>query len=417
MYRHSRYLSFFVLLISFQTAFAENHLLTEPVTLSSALELAMRNDPQLKTFVYRKEAAEGQIEQADLRPTPTLSAEVENILGSGSFSSLNGMEVTLGVSQLFESADKQAKRTQLATTNRDHLLVQRDLRLVELHRKVRNAFVKVLIAEGYLKLEQDKLELAQKFHKETERLVAAALSNEAESQRAYLAIKLQEFETLKASLARSQTKGELANIWGQYDLVDFEVEGSVELEAELPDFDQLLAKLSKTPALSQFESVKRIQEAKLEVEESESTGDLEVFAGARYARESGGNAGLVLGVEVPWPTAKLNQGNIRSAKAEIARVDAQRDAAYFELIQKLSLAYQQLGMAHKEATLINIELVPESQKTTQSIQDGYDKNLYTRLEVFDSQNSEFQIRAAYLDAIERYLTAYSEIRILTLTDQ
>ncbi len=413
MLRHTHFLSLTVLLATLTLTQAKSQSIDGPITLSTALELAIEHDPQLRTFVHKQESAEGQIDQAELRPTPHLSADVENILGTGEFSGLDGAEITLGISKVFESANKQAKRTQLAQARRDHISVQRELQLIELHRRVSSAFVKVLLAREHVVAEQNQLDLQQAFFKETQRLVSSSLAPEAEEQRAFLAIKQQEFETLKATLTLEQSKAELARFWGKFDLTDFQVEGSIELESELPNFDQLVDKLTNSPSLSQFVSIKRIREAELKLEEANNHGDIELFTGGRYANESRGDAAFVFGVDIPWPGAKQNQGNIRSAKAEILLVEVERETAYVELLNNLSAAYQQLRIAHAEALLIKSELLPQSQTTTVAIKAGYDNNQYTQLDVILSRTSEFEIQSAYLDALERYLESYTEIQTLT----
>jgi len=57
---------------------------TETITLPQALQRALAADPRLPLQDSRAEAAEGQIEQADLPPNPVIGAEVENILGTDS---------------------------------------------------------------------------------------------------------------------------------------------------------------------------------------------------------------------------------------------------------------------------------------------------------------------------------------------
>jgi len=67
-----------------------------PVRYETALTRAIQNDPALRGFDMAVEAAEGQVEQAGLRPNPVVGAEMENLLGTGPFRDVQGVELTLG---------------------------------------------------------------------------------------------------------------------------------------------------------------------------------------------------------------------------------------------------------------------------------------------------------------------------------
>src|SRR5690625_3255832 len=105
--------------------------LDEPVTLSAAVELALKRDPRLLLNEAVAESAEGQIDQAGVRPNPVVGAEVENVFGTGPFQDVESLEVTLGVRQLIETASKRERRTELAQSERDLVDWERELIVAE----------------------------------------------------------------------------------------------------------------------------------------------------------------------------------------------------------------------------------------------------------------------------------------------
>ncbi|MBL4612088.1 MAG: hypothetical protein JKY58_15470, partial [Pseudomonas sp.] len=58
------------------------------LALSEALARVLQSSPELAVFPYEIRAAEARILQAGVRPNPTVSAEVENVLGSGEASGI-----------------------------------------------------------------------------------------------------------------------------------------------------------------------------------------------------------------------------------------------------------------------------------------------------------------------------------------
>jgi cobalt-zinc-cadmium efflux system outer membrane protein len=64
-------------------------------TLSAALERALEQNPGLIAQGYSARAAEGLIEQAGLRPNPTLDVSVENVLGTGRVQGVRSLETTV----------------------------------------------------------------------------------------------------------------------------------------------------------------------------------------------------------------------------------------------------------------------------------------------------------------------------------
>ena len=212
---------------------------TSPVNYSIALNRAIQNDPVLQGFEAFIEAAEGQVEQANLRPNPVVGAEMENFLGTGPLRDVQGMEVTLGISQLIETADKRAKRTELARTERALIEWDREGRLASLESEVRAAFVEVLVAQQELELRQEQLTLAERSEKETSRLVEAARSAEVELTRAQLAVRQQRFAISRAERTLSSKRRAACHTLGRLRRCDFEVVGSIEFDDRTPGTHQV----------------------------------------------------------------------------------------------------------------------------------------------------------------------------------
>ena len=386
---------------------------TQTITLQTALHRAIQNDPRLGLNTALADAAEGQIIQADLPPNPVIGAEVENFLGTGPITGVQGLEVTLGISQVIETADKQARRTALARRERDLVDWQREVRLSELEAEVRASFIDVLLAQESVGLRQEQLELAGLSEQETARLVEAARSSQVELTRAVLAVRQQRYALEQAQRDLTVAKAHLGMLWGEADETDFLVEGTVGIEPDLPAFADLAASLTNTAHLAQYEALRSSREAALELEKAQAVPDFEVFAGGRYFNEDNGNFGFVAGVEVPWPLFDRNQGNIRTARAQVRAVEYEREALRREMLIRLNRSYQTLVSAHAEAMTVREQLMPAAEQALADVSAGYDHGQYTQLDVLTSRETLFDIREAYLNALQRYAAAQAEVQALT----
>jgi cobalt-zinc-cadmium efflux system outer membrane protein len=385
----------------------------EGLTFTQALQRAMAADPRLELNTTLAEASDGQVEQAKLRPNPVIGTEVENFLGTGPLRGVQGLEVSLGVSQVIETAEKRARRTELAVAERALVDWDREALIARIEASVRSAFVDVLLAQEMLVLREEQLDLAKRSAAETARLVDAARSPKVEQTRAELSVRRQAFAKQQAEREYAAAKSVLASFWSDSVPLDFTVAGEIALESETPELSQLATKLSHTAAVARFAAVEKTRKAAVDLERARATPDVEVFAGGRYFNEEEGEAAFLVGVEVPWPVFDKNQGNIRKARAKLRAVGLERRATHRELMMALNRAYQQLLSAQEEAGAIQSDLLPAAEATLRDTEEGYERGQFQQLAVLDSRSALFEVREAYLEALRRYATAQAEIQALT----
>jgi cobalt-zinc-cadmium efflux system outer membrane protein len=385
----------------------------EAISFPQALQRAIVSDPRLELNVTLAEAAEGQIEQADLPLNPVVGAEVENFLGTGPVSGVQGLEVTMGIRQVIETANKRERRTELARAERALFDWERESILAEVEASVRSAFVDVLLAQSLLRLREEQLVLAERSAAETLKWVEAARSPKVEQTRAQLAVRQQQFALQQAERELAAAKAGLASLWGDSEADDFAVVGKVQLETETPQFPDLTAKLINTAALARFSAEERAREAALDWEHASATPNFEVSAGGRYFNEADGNVGFIVGVELPWPLFDKNQGNIRVARARLSAVKHEREAMHQKLLIALNRAYQHILTAQAESLIIQNELLPAAEATLRETEAGYERGQFNQLAVLESRRTLFDVRETYLDALRRYVVAQAEIEALT----
>ncbi len=83
------------------------------------------------------------------------------------------------------------------------------------------------------------------------------------------------------------------------------------------------------------------------------------------------------------------------------------------MLIQLNRAYQALASAHAEALSVQKDLLPSAEQTLADTNAGYERGQYTQLAVLESREVLFEVREAYLDALQRYASAQATIEALT----
>ncbi len=86
---------------------------TIKISLKDAVDIALKNNPNLKAFNYDIVSLEGIKTQAGLFPNPEADFEAENFLGGQELKGFTGAEYTLSASYLFELGGKRNSRVNL----------------------------------------------------------------------------------------------------------------------------------------------------------------------------------------------------------------------------------------------------------------------------------------------------------------
>src|SRR3546814_18431839 len=71
-----------------------------PLTLRRAIDATLAGNPELQTFAFDFRAQDARVEQARLGPAPTLSVDVENLLGTGQTRGADRGEFPFALSQV-----------------------------------------------------------------------------------------------------------------------------------------------------------------------------------------------------------------------------------------------------------------------------------------------------------------------------
>ncbi len=383
-----------------------------PLTFNEALQRAAEHNPALAAQGYAERAAEALIEQASLRPNPTLDVALENFGGTGAFRGADGIESTVQASQVLERGGKRAKRVALAGRERDVAAKEYAVHRAEVLGSTASAYVAVLAAQQSLALAAEPLKLARETVAAVDIRLKAAVASPAEPARARAALASAHADVARAEAVLVNARTTLAATWGGRPADVGRVAGGLHIPAALPPEDEFLAKLALHPRLDFQQAVIAGRRAALTLAHAQAKQDVTVGGGVRFIRE-GSDAAFVAGVSVPLPFSNQNQGNIRAARETLAGAEQSVRAVEAELRVAFTAAWQDLVAAHTAAQNLRREALPATEEAYAAVRSAYEQGQLPLIDVLDAQRALIGLRHQLLEAETAYAAALARAEALT----
>lgn len=379
------------------------------VTMSKAVEIALRNHPRLAGYPLEILASEGRVLQSSLHPNPELSINVENVWGD--FPGTSRAETTYEISQLVELG-KRSSRIRMAEAEKDVLRRDFEIARYDVVAEVKRAFVNFLSAGK-------RLELTREAHK-IATLLAAAVSDRVtvgavspiEETRAKVALAVSSADMEKMAREAEAARQELAAAMGEA-TPSFDVpSGDLDDSLSVPVVENLAGSISKTPDAVRWVGEQERRSAKLKVERALAKPDMTLKGGIKRIRETSENT-FVLGISVPLPLFNRNQGSIREAEAQRAKADVERKSTEAFLHLRIGQCMAALAAAAREASLLRQEALPGAQSAYDAVSEGYRLGKFRYLDVLDTGKSLVEMRLRYLDVLTTVNLARVDLERLT----
>lgn len=429
------------------------------ISLANALALALDRNPRLAAFSWDIRAAEARQIQAQLRPNPEMTVEIEDFrLGSGpgiktsswtasglgiqreresesgARSGFSEAQFTISLSQIIELGGKRAKRMVLAERDRDVAAWDYEIARADLFKEVAQTFVEVLVAQQRVALDEELVQLAQQVLQTVSARVDAGRVSPLEATKAETALSVACVQAERSKRGLDSARAWLAALWGDKEAHFERAEGDLDTVRTIPILDDLIKRASKNPDLARWRAELEKRKTAISVEKSKAVPDLTVYAGLRttgmpdsdvrgfgfgsdgLSRSSGSSRSdgnwdnsVVLGFSVPLPLFNRNQGSIKEAEHLMAKTGEERRATDVQVHASLAAAYYNLAAAVAAITSLKENILPEATQTFESIKQAYNEGKFGYLDVLDTQRTLFAARQQYLDALAVYHNSVAEI--------
>lgn len=387
---------------------------TPTITLRDALSRTLQSSPDLAAYQYVLKAQDGRITQAGLRPNPTLSGQIENVLGSGQTKSFDYAEYTLSISQVIELGGLRDSRISLAHREREGLEVEGSIRRLDVVAETARRFVSLVEQQEEHQLTHLAVELAEKTSTAVERRVVAAKAPLAERDRAAVALERARSDDAHAEHELLAARYDLAASWGAAQ-PDFET-ASADLY-QLPgttSYDELLGALEKTPDISRYLNEGRLQDAEISLALASRKQGVQIGAGIRRL-EATSDMGLVLSFQMPLAIRDRSQGVIAEAESRREGAAAEREAAMVKARAQLFRYYRELLDRQREVTALRERALPRMESALANTEYAFERGRYSYLEWVDAQREMLALKRDVIEAASQYHLTLIEIERLTGT--
>lgn len=392
---------------SHRPAAGDAHALAQPVrvdapeptgelSLRDAVAAALRGSPSLAGFSYAVRAAEARAVQAGRLPNPTFEVEAENVLSDGDAS-----ETTALLSQLFQLGGDRRARVRAARAERDLAAWDYEAQRVGVVAEVASRYYRLLAVQGRLELARETEAVADGLYQSVTRQIDAGQVAGVERNRADVARARVRLQTGRLERELSAARHRLAAMWGSVEPRFDRAGGTLDDLGELPQRARLLQAVVDSPDIARFAAEVARGRARVDVARAAGVPDLTLAAGAKHAHESD-DVGLVVGLGLELPLFDRNRGEVRAARAELARTLTQQRAAEGVAGTAVAAAYEELAAAHEAAVALRDELIPAAQRTYGAVQEAFGQGQVSFLDVLDAQRTLIELRQERLDTLAAY---------------
>ncbi len=402
-----------VFVLALVAAGAANSQSTTPkteISLSEALDLALRLNPELAMAAKEIGAQEGLVLQAGLIPNPELAIEAEDI-GASRDGGLQRL-TTYRLDQRIELGGKRQARSTAAALAQD--LAQQDYaaKRLALKARVANTFTDVLAAQQRVQLAEESLQLAQAVVSAVGKRVQAGKAPPIEETKSSLVLSSANIELVQAQRELAASYKILSLLWGNPSPRFTRSHGEIARLAAVPSFEVLAQRVRNNPVAARSLKSVAQRQALLELEQARRVPDITVSAGYRRYAQTGENTGL-LGISIPLPFFDRNQGNLREAHQRLGQAQDERDATEYRLQSELAQTYEALMAAQQEVRVLRDEVLPAAKSAFNVANRGYELGKFGFLEILDAQRTLFQNQALHVRALVNYQKLVNELERLT----
>jgi cobalt-zinc-cadmium efflux system outer membrane protein len=379
--------------------------------LTQAVDIALRNSPQLAGYPLEFQAAEGRVQQASLLPNPEFSVDVENVWGD--LPGWTMAETTYSISQLLE-VGKRSPRIRMAESERGVLRHERDMVRLNVVADVKRGFINVLSARKKLELNREGHRFAELLASGVTGRVSAGAVSPIEETRARVVLAVSSANVERSALEFEAARRQLAAAMGESTPSFESLAGDLDEDFSVPPADNVAERIQANPDVTRWIAERDRRNAVLEAERSMAIPNVTLTGGIRHFRENSDTT-FVLGFSVPLPLFNRNQGAIREAEALRSKADTERRATELLLQSQVGQRQGALMAARREATLLREEALLGAQSAYDAVSEGYRLGKFRYLDVLDAGKTLVETRLRYLEAVTAFHLAKVDLERLLAT--
>jgi len=387
------------------------------LSLQDAVRAALSRNPDLREFAFTLQAEEARRDTAALHPPIEISADVENMLGSGTYSDFSAAEATLAISRVVELGDKRGARINSVSAAIDTLTTARQAAQLDILAEVTRRYIAVAELQQRLALAERATVLAQGTFDAARLRVQAARAPHVEEDRAVVALERSRLDVRSLRARLNAARRSLAASWGEDGAIlegrPFgQLSGDLYVLPAVDDFPALLDRLQGNPDFLRFASEERLREADLRLAATQKRSDITLSGGLRHLQETKDIA-FVASFSMPLFSGRRAESVIAESAARRDAVGVAREAAMMRARAQLFALYSDLREAEAAVSVLQATIIPRMEEALQETQYAFERGRYSYLELVDAQREFLDAQSSRIDAATQAQLLVAEIERLT----
>lgn len=381
--------------------------------LDALVALALEQNPRLAKVSYAVESARGKAEQAGLYPNPTVGVMWDELFDK---TGRSGIVSLPNINQEIVTARKLRISQAAAMREVDQASWAVMAERYSLLADIRVAYYDTLALQRRVDILDEMVKLAEKSVDQTNRLI------EAKQVARLDLIQLEvEAERLRAELESSQRElpsayKRLAATIGVNQMTIREVAGDV--SAPLPDYDLDRTQSYVLAVHPQLQIAQwGVQRAQLLVKRAQVEPIPNLGIDTGYVRQNQNRSDdFRIGVSASIPLWNRNQGNIRSAEADLCQAMQEIGRVENDLTERVSTAIRDYSSARRRSERYRDAILPRAKETYQLSAQAYQGGQFEYLRVLEAQRAVAQANLEYIRALGDAWKAAATISGLAIED-
>lgn len=384
----------------------------ESISLQDAIRATLNKNPSLQAYQFKNQALEGEKITAALKPQLELSAEIENIAGTGEFSGVDASETTLSLSSVIELGNPREARSQLVTARQAALMSSERVTTANLLTQVTQQFILVLAAQENVKLQDAFCNVAETSVKYVKQLMQAGRFTNTELLRAKTALALCSIELQKYKSVLNTEKIKLSLYWGEPAANFSKVNADLYRMMPVKSLNDWMAQLEQNPDAGLLNQDIAVKIAEIKQLRADAHSDIQWHAGLRQFQATDDTA-IVIGVNMPLGQKKRSSGSLNAAIANQSLAEADRDTALIQTKAELNSIYVEYQTLLDQFTLLGHDILPLLEQDIQNSTKAFLEGRYSYLEFNLAQKQLLETQKVLIDTATEAHLLHARLERLT----
>lgn len=368
----------------------------QSLTLATAEEVALRNNPSLGNAAARVDAAWGRLVQSGLYPNTVIGYHANEV------GNLGGPGVQGG---FFRQKIITAGKIQLDRAIAGHEFESAEVYLTAQEQRVLNdvriRFFDILVAQRRIELTQELVRIAKAFVQSTETLLQAGRVNENTLLQAQLELDGAHILLDNATGIHQEAWRRLGSVIGDPALPLQKAQG--DLAKPVQEFswqESLQSLLQDHPELTAARIAIERAHTVLHRACRERYPNVDVMLSVRHHNITSDDVANIQ-VGFPLPLFDRNQGNIFKAQAELSAAETRAQQIELGLTSQLAVTFRRYANSRQQVNRYTQQMLPRAHQSLDYVTKGYREGQVNFLTLLTSQRTYYQVNLQYLDAVRQ----------------